>query len=343
MSASRCPWLAALVIALSGVALSQPTSAIRFAHLSPDAPTADLVIDSRLFLRDVVYGQVTPYRALPAGQHEISVFPHRLPNGGGEEADDPLELEPITILLDLSDGMYYTLAISGFYQRPGEDEETGRLSLSVEPENAEVQVSGPRGYTRSFQGEAVLDELEPGGYGIRVEAGGYSPATFETSISANETATVSISLQSLEGGGVAGAGPTVETAGAVSDWQPVQLHAFRDELAATPPPGGSRIRLLHMSPTTLPVDLLALPDDGAGEPVVIASDLSFPNASSYVRLPGSEHTLQVRLAGADAILSEVPLLETEPGGTYSLYLVREPEDNYLRLVPSVDAMITVRR
>lgn len=303
----------------------------------------DLVIDHRLFLRDVAYGQITPYTALSAGQHEVSVYPHRLPEQQGERSDEELQaLEPITMLLDLEEGMYFTLAVSGFYNRPSGAEETGALAVDVEPAEATVTVSGPRGFSRTFQGTGLLRELEPGDYDIEAEYEGHRPATYGIAVRASETATVSISLQEGQGG-VTAAAPRTATEGASAGWRSVELHAFRDELNEAPPPGGSRIRLIHLSPTTLPVDLLALPVDGGGEPIILASGLSFPNASPFARAPGYEFTLQIRLAGAGAILDEIPEVTIDPGGSYTLFLVREPADNFLRLIPAVDLLLSVRR
>lgn len=330
--------LAFWLVAFSAAA--QPMTAIRLSHLSPDSPAVDLVVDRQLFLRDVEYGQVTPYRALPAGQHEISVYPHRLPDDS-VTSDGSLALEPITMLVDLAEGAYYTLSVSGFYQGPAE-EGTGGLAIDVEPPEALVLITGPRGFSRSFTGQLELEGLEPGDYNLRATAPGYAPATFATEVRSDETTTVGISLQQGEEGvaeetdRLAGAepGPT---------WRPVELHAFRDEFSEPPPPGGSRVRLIHLSPSTQAVDLLAIPTDQRGDPVVLASGLTFPNASSYARLPGHEYTLQIRLAGSDAILSQVEELSIEPGGVYTLFLVREPEDNFLRLVPAVDLLLHVRR
>jgi hypothetical protein len=318
-------------------------SGLRLAHLSPDAPRVDLVIDHRLFLRDVSYGQVTPYTALTSGQHEISVYPHRLPDGpAGEGGDGPQLLEPITMLVELDEGMYYTVAVSGFYQSPSGGEESGALAVDVEPPEASVTVTGPRGFSRRFRGAEVLSGLDPGDYEIHGEHEGHRSVTYQIPVRAGETATVSVSLQEGENG-ANDPGPQVAVDGASTRFRPLELHAFRDDLDESPPPGGSRIRLLHLSPTTVPVDLLAFPVDGGGEPVILASGLSFPNASAYGRLPGYEFTLQVRMAGTDAILSEIPELSIDPGGVYTLFLVREPADNYLRLIPSVDLLLSVRR
>lgn len=334
--------LTVLLVLAAGWSGAQPMAAVRLTHLSPDAPQFDLVVDQQLFMRDIAYGEVSPYNSIPAGQHEVSIFPHRLPDPvPGEEEEGPKMLEPITILVNFEDGAYYTLAISGFFQEPVREGVSGALAVAVIPAEASVVVNGPRGFVQSFQGDRVLEELEPGNYTVRAEHQDHQPATFEVSVQQDETSTVSISLQEGDGG-------TVETSpesGAESamGWRPIELHAFRDELGAVPPPGGSRLRLVHLSPSTSSVDLLAIPADGAGEPAMLASGLSFPNASPYTRLPGRDYSIQVRLEGTDAILTQVRDVTIQAGGVYTIFLVREPADDYLRLIPAVDMLLSVRR
>lgn len=334
--------LTVLLLLACGWSAAQPMAAIRLANLSPDAPQFDLVVDRQLFMRNIAYGEVSPYNSIPAGQHEISVFPHRLPDSAADgEEEGPATLEPITILVDLEDGAYYTLAISGFFQEPARDAASGALAVEVEPAEASVVVNGPRGFVQSFQGDRVLDELQPGNYTVRAENLGYQPAVFEVSVQQDETSKVSISLQEGEGGADEASleGSTEDALG----WRPVELHVIRDELGPVPPPGGSRLRLVHLSPSTSTVDLLAIPADGAGEPAMLASGLSFPNASPYTRLPGRNYTIQVRLEGAEAILTQVRDVTIQAGGVYTIFLVREPADNYLRLIPAVDMLLPVRR
>lgn len=325
-----------------GWSAAQPMAAIRLTNLSPDAPQFDLVVDRQLFMRDVSYGEVSAYNSLPAGQHEISVYPHRLPeSAAGGDQEGPQALEPITILLDLEDGGYYTLAISGFYEEPVVGAASGSLAVEVDPPEATVVVSGPRGFVQSFQGERVLDPLEPGSYTVRAEYQGHQPATFEIGVQQDQVSTVSISLQEGED---SPDDSSIEAAtGGALGWRPLELHAFRDDLGAVPPPGGSRVRIIHLSPSTNPVDLLAIAGEEGGEPAMLASGLSFPNASPYTRLAGRVYTLQVRLEGADAILTQVRDVAFQPGGVYTIFLVREPADNYLRLIPAVDMLLSVRR
>ena len=46
-------------------------AAVRLAHVSPDAPLVDLLVDGRLRLQDVNFTEVSSYLVLPAGDHEL--------------------------------------------------------------------------------------------------------------------------------------------------------------------------------------------------------------------------------------------------------------------------------
>ena len=106
-------------------------SGLRLAHLSYDAPLVDLVLDDELLFRDVAFSNVTGYLLLPAGEHELRVFPHRLPREleswistrrplrGGVTGAPPRAsratrtLEPVTLFVTLEPGAYYTLNFRG--------------------------------------------------------------------------------------------------------------------------------------------------------------------------------------------------------------------------------------
>lgn len=335
-------WLA-VGLALLGltlpVAAGAQQAALRLAHLVPDAPRVDLVVDGVLFLRDVPFAQVTQYVLLPAGEREISVYPHRLPEDPTGEGR-PRPLEPVTIVVQIEEAGYYTVALSGFYQPRPEEGQTGALSLTVEPAGARVDLAGPRGFSRTFTGNQLFEGLEPGSYTVRAELEGYQTLTYEVRVQPLETAIAALTLQSGEQG-PQGAPQELPAAAEGGEWRPVELHMYQDEFS-TPPPGQSLIRFAHLSPILLPVDASVLPAAG-GEAVPVAAGLGFPNGTGYVAVPASEMTLRLSLAGSGVELADFPGLTLEPGTSYSLFLVREPGDNFVRIVPVVDATVTVKR
>ena len=189
------------------------------AHLSPDAPLVDLVVDDELVLRDVAFSDVTGYLLLPAGEHELRVFAHRLPQElevgldaaagtsvgtGGVSGAPPRAaratrtLEPVTLFVTLEAGAYYTLNYVGFYEPPPVEEERGALSVSVDPDDTIFTLVGPRGYNVTLQGDALQENLVPGGYTVSAQRAGYQSTTYEVEVQPNVTTTLSATLQRLQ-------------------------------------------------------------------------------------------------------------------------------------------------
>ena len=361
---------------LWGTALGQdvPLSGLRLAHLSPDAPLVDLVINDELTLRDVAFSSVTGYLLLPAGEHELRVFAHRLPRELEPELGDAAviegeaappraaratrTLEPVTLFVTLEPGSYYTLNYVGFYEPPPVEEERGAVSINVEPEDTVFSLVGPRGYNVTLQGDEVLEDLVPGSYTVSAERAGYQSATYEVEVQPNVTATLSATLQRLQEPAEALEQPdlTTELRNPGGSWQKVELQLYRDEFLGWPPVAGNTfVRVVHASSiapavtvTSLADTSLAdaslaagpLADDSSGEAgadVVLAPSLSFPNTSEYVTLPAGASTLQVREVGTGDVILEVPGFTLVPGGVYTLYLVADAVDNQLKVITAVDA------
>jgi hypothetical protein len=105
--------LALAASALTSTAAAAPAAAsavIRGAHFSPDTPGVDVYLTafsggtSALWLTDVGYGDVSPYRAIPAGLYAVSMRPH------GAAASTPAAL---SWTLDAKPGAAYTAAAVG--------------------------------------------------------------------------------------------------------------------------------------------------------------------------------------------------------------------------------------
>ena len=50
-----------------------PTTGVRAAHLSPDAPNVDIYVDGDQVLADVPYGAISPYLEVPPGSYRIEI------------------------------------------------------------------------------------------------------------------------------------------------------------------------------------------------------------------------------------------------------------------------------
>ena len=366
-----------ILLAALGLALGQnepAVAALRVAHLSPDAPQFDLLIDDQLTMPDIAYGQSSGYLLIAAGRHDLKLFPHRPPEqngataapdesaGNGDEAGDEPDpeaepdgeeaprvapLEPLVISVDLEPGGYYTLAAVGFYDPlPGQDELS---SLILEaPAGTELQVRGPRAYLVTLTTGQRLEGLEPGDYTVTASREGYRSAEYEVTLRGGEATTLPINLQEGEDEG----DPSPEVAEAILSEQALerspltQLQLYDDAYETFPSAGHVLVRFIHAAPSTGPIDVYAfdelnLPDaeEPDGETTVLVPALSFPNASPYLELPVSTDGFEFRLGGTTLSLATVSDLDLATGSVLSFYLVGSTTTQTLVPLPTVDAVL----
>ncbi len=88
-------------LALGGLALAQGAM-VRVAHLSPDAPAVDVLVNGQKAITGLAFKQVTPYISLPAAKVRVQVVP------AGSDSPVVIDAE-----LDLREGVYYTVAATG--------------------------------------------------------------------------------------------------------------------------------------------------------------------------------------------------------------------------------------
>ncbi|MEN2982618.1 MAG: DUF4397 domain-containing protein [Thermus sp.] len=91
-----------LALAAGGLALAQGAM-VRVAHLSPDAPAVDVLVNGQRAITNLAFKEVTPYLALPAAKVRVQVVP------AGQNSPVVIDAE-----LDLREGVYYTVAATGF-------------------------------------------------------------------------------------------------------------------------------------------------------------------------------------------------------------------------------------
>lgn len=95
-------FLLAMAVAAQGLGLAQGAM-VRVAHLSPDAPAVDVLVNGQRAITGLAFKEVTPYIPLPAARVRVQVVP------AGQEAPVVIDAE-----LDLREGIYYTVAATGF-------------------------------------------------------------------------------------------------------------------------------------------------------------------------------------------------------------------------------------
>lgn len=96
-------WLGLLLLSfLGGLGLAQGAM-VRVAHLSPDAPAVDILVNGQRAVTNLAFKEVTPYFPLPAAKVRVQVVP------AGQSSPVVIDAE-----LDLREGIYYTVAATGF-------------------------------------------------------------------------------------------------------------------------------------------------------------------------------------------------------------------------------------
>lgn len=131
---------------------------------------------------------------------------------------------------------------------------------------------------------------------------------------------------------------TIAVATNASANQPDLVPLSDDALA--PGENSSALRFVHLVDGAPAVNLTTETDNGT---VVLAENLSEQNASSYVTVPAGNHSIDVRLADAEA--DGEPLttiaLETENGSAHSVLLIPNASDDGISHLRTTDATITI--
>jgi hypothetical protein len=310
--ASALAWLSCMAIML-GQGVGAQEAALRFVHLSADAPQVDVLLDGRPVLRDVPFGGKSGYWPVSAGEIEVRVFPHRAPRRTLEEAmPGGMPLKPLTRRVTLKPGAYYTLALVGFFEPPLQAEERGSLTLRATPPEAQLVVQGPRGYREVLQGEGELTGLEPGEYIVTARYPGYRTATYALEVQPGASTRLSLSLQQGEDEESVVVPATAAERQAEAVWRRTELQLYPDAIQSFPLPGTALVRFVHVAPTVAALNV-TLGEEG------VVEALAFPNASDYHTVPAGLHALGVARDGGDGdVLSG---LTFEAGVIYTLYLL----------------------
>jgi Domain of unknown function (DUF4397) len=325
-------------------------TAVRLAHVSPDAPTLDLLVDGRLRLQDVNFTEVSSYVILPAGEHELRVFPHRSPSetGSGDSATATvLAPEPFIISVNLEPGRYYTLATPGFFEPPPNQDQLGVLSLSM-PAETTATVTGPRAYATAVTGSSELSELFPGTYAITASQEGFKTAQYEAEVQPNKTAFLSIALQANSEGETSNAQtlPANETvhsneASSGLEWRNVQLQLYEDKLGTFPPPGFALVRVIHTSPITSAVSVVLARggqnETGTSESLV--NNLSYPNETDYLAVAAGQMSFRLLASDTSQVITDLANLELNAGTIYTFFIIGTRTDNFVSVIPTIDAVL----
>lgn len=153
-------------------------------------------------------------------------------------------------------------------------------------------------------------------YNFQVTLAGDTAAAIDVDAAIDETQPVSIVALGLSGGGSPAIFPGI----------------FADD--RTPSAGNAKFRIIHASPDTPAVDVLA---NGA----TISDGLTFGNASdfageSYIEVPAGRYDFEVRLDSNGALGFAVDNFLARPGFNYTILAVGLAGDGTLAPLPLVD-------
>jgi hypothetical protein len=335
-----------LILLWLSVAVAQrDVAAVRLGHFSPDAPLLDLLVDGTLHVRDIHYTELSSYLVLPAGEHELQVFPHRAPNqpSSGDSLAEEISTqapEPFITTVTLEAGKYYTLLALGYFDPPPSQDQLGALSLRL-THSATVTITGPRAYATTLNQSTDLTDLFPGVYAATASQEGFKTAQYEVEVRASETSVLSITLQANEDTETSESAPVVvEDTGASLEWRKMQLQLYEDELVV-PPPGAVLVRVIHASPITPSVSVILEYRNEESETSELSADLTYPNEVDYLPVKAGRVSFRLQATATNEIITELADLELEAGTVYTFFIVGTRSDSFVAVIPSIDALLAV--
>ena len=263
------------------------TANVRVAHMSPNAPNVDVLVDESAVLEDVAFGAVSQYLEVPAGERQVeitaagdsdtSVFSGPVP----VEADTDYTVAAVGEIGDDADEAFEPLILED--DNSGPESEMARLRLvHASPDAPAVDV------TVASSGDALFDGAEFGDASyVDVPAGNYTLEVRGDTESNDGDAETSV----FEGTVSVGANTdyTIVAAGEIGDMadQPFQPLVLEDD-NSDPGEDMARIRTVHASPDAPAVDVtLAANGDAVFDGVPYGE-------SGYTAVPAGEYTLDIR-------------------------------------------------
>ena len=104
----------------------------------------------------------------------------------------------------------------------------------------------------------------------------------------------------------------------------------------------AQVRVVHFSADAPAVDVATA---GAAPADAVVKNLSYPNATDYLALPGDSYDLEVRLAGTTTVALPLPGVTIEDCKSYTVFAIGSAADpavggNALQVAVAVDATTT---
>jgi len=290
---------------------TQDTSYLRVAHMSPDAPAVDVMIDNETVVEGAQFGNVTGYLTLPAGTYNATIAVADQSSNVLFEGN--LTLEPRTVATLAASGEFSTGSSTDFEPVLFEDDawepnnDSAAVSLvHLSPDAPAVDVVVTEGPTEETNGTAT-----PG--------------------AGTETMTDTGTETMTETGTATDAG--TETATATAQGSPSATETVT-EAGAT-----------ETETDTVGVENL-MPAQQEDNETYLARNLTFGNATDYMNVPAGNYTVEIRSNETGTVLATVDLA-VEGGTAYSVFAAgyanpdESPAGASFTTIPVEDATLSV--
>ncbi|MDG2422416.1 MAG: DUF4397 domain-containing protein [Phycisphaerales bacterium] len=261
-------------VVIASIATMASAADVRVAHLSPDAPAVDVLVNGAPAFTNVAFGDVTGYAELPEGTYDIKVVAAGTTGPAVIDAMIPLPesgdftIAAVDSLKNIGAVIYADVNV----RTPGS---TGVRFVHASPGTPAVDIAVANGGPVLFADVAFG---ESGGY-VTVPSGEYD---LEARVAGTEIVALSLPGVALTGG----TSITVWAKGFLNG-EPALGVAVSLDLAPT-----ANIRVIHASPDAPAVDVKV---NGARA----IEQLPFNEGTPYTSLPADTYNIQVVPAGLD--------------------------------------------
>ena len=291
---------------------TQQTSYLRVAHFSPDAPAVNVSLGNETVVSGAEFGNVTEYMSVPAGTHNVTITAEGQPSNVLFEGN--VTVEPRMVATISASGEFTTDSDTEFqpvvFENDAWEPEDDMAAVSVvhlAPDAGPVDVV-------VVEGPEGENETETDAVGEATETEAEGEAT-ETPAEGEETDAEGEETETPAEG---------EETDAESEATETDAEGEENDTEAV----GEEADTMVANGT------------------VLASGVTFQNASDYMNVPAGNYTLEIRSNETNETLATVEL-SVEGGNTYSAVAAgyanpdESPAGASFQLVPLQDATTTV--
>lgn len=289
---------------------------VRALHAVANAPSVDLLVGGNIIVSNLGYSQVTGYLNVPSGDQQVQVNPTTTTDSVIDTTATFEEGLPYTIIALGSLPDVAPLVLQDQTAGPSATDVKLRVvhaaasapavDVYVTPPDSNLGQATPAVSNLAFQAASDYATLQPGEYRIRVTPTGDPTVVYDSG------------TLTLNAGDVITAAAIPATGGTA----PITLTALTNRASRSGfaiPDVNARVRAVHASPDTPPVDVLV---DGQ----VAVSNLAFKEASAYAPVVATDGpAFTITATGTQtAILQVSPALQR--GTDYTLMAVNNRAD-----------------